>query len=151
VAGERQKVEEFFERLDRPAIVEAIRRAEAKGRGEIRVHLHRGRVADARAYAERTFTRLGMERTELRSGCLLFIAPEERAFAVIGDVGIHQRVGPTFWLDARDAAASLFAQGKFTEGVIAAVDRLGDALAAHFPREEGGPNPNELPDEVTED
>ena len=147
----RQRAEDFFESLERPAIVEAIRRAEAKGRGEIRVHLHRGRVSDARALAERTFTRLGMEKTELRSGCLLFIAPEERAFAVIGDVGIHRKVGPTFWLDARDAAAALFAQGKFTEGIVAAVDRLGDALSVHFPQAAGLPNPNELPDDVTED
>jgi uncharacterized membrane protein len=147
----RPKTEDFFNGLDRAAIVEAIRAAEAKGRGEIRVHLHHGRVADARALAEKTFQRLGMDKTELRSGCLLFIAPEERAFAVIGDTGIHQRVGPTFWLDARDAAGSLFSSGKFTEGIVAAVEKLGEALARHFPVGKGAANPNELADEVTVD
>src|SRR5262249_6685782 len=135
--SEREKASDFFERLDRPAIVDAIRRAEEKGYGEIRVHLHRGRVKDAKAEAQRTFLKLGMEKTAHHSGCLLFLAPEERAFAVVGDAAIHDKVGDTFWLDARDAAASLFTQGKFTEGIVAAVDRLGDALAKHFPRVAG--------------
>lgn len=149
MVSERISMQQFFEGLDRGAIVYAIRRAESKGLGEIRVHLHRGRVADAREEAERAFTRLGMAKTRSRSGCLIFIAPEERAFAVIGDAGIHERVGDTFWLDARDAAAALFAEGRFTEGIVAAVDRLGDALAMHFPKEPG--DVNELPDDVSED
>lgn len=149
MVNERVSTQRFFEGLDRAAIVDAIRRAEAKGLGEIRVHLHRGRVADPRAEAERAFSSLGMTRTRFRTGCLVFLAPEERAFVVIGDSGIHEKVGDSFWLDARDAAASLFAEGRFTEGIVAAVGRLGDALAKHFPKEPG--DVNELPDEVSED
>lgn len=141
---------DFFEGLDRPAIVEAIRRAEERGFGEIRVHLQHGRVADSRAEAEKTFVRLGMARTASRTGCLVFIAPEERAFAVVGDLAIHERVGDGFWLEARDAAAALFAEGKFTEGIVAAVERVGGALAAHFPKTTGQPDTNELPDDVSE-
>jgi len=141
---------DFFEGLDRPAIVDAIHRAEERGFGEIRVHLQHGRVADARAEAERAFVRLGMARTVRRTGCLLFIAPEERAFAVVGDRAIHERVGDGFWLEARDAAAALFAEGKFTEGVVAAIERIGVALAAHFPKAAGQPDTNELPDDVSE-
>lgn len=142
---------EFFESLDRPAIVEAIRGAESKGRGEIRVHLHRGRVADAHAEAVKVFEKLGMTKTEQRSGCLVFIAPEARAFAVIGDKGIHERVGDDFWKGARDAAAARFAEGKFTEGIVTAVAAVGEALAKHFPKAAGEANPNELADDVTED
>ena len=141
---------EFFEGLDRQAIVEAIRRAEERGFGEIRVHLQHGQVADARAEAERTFLRLGMVRTANRTGCLLFIAPEERAFAVVGDRAIHERVGDGFWLEARDAAAALFAEGKFTEGIVTAIARIGAALAEHFPKAAGQTDTNELPDDVSE-
>jgi len=141
---------DFFERLDRLAIAEAIRRAEEKGFGEIRVHVRHGRVGDARAEAERTFVRLGMAKTANRTGCLIFIVPEERAFAVVGDTAICERVGEAFWLEARDAAAALFVEERFTEGILAAVGRIGDALAKHFPKAAGQPDINELPDDVSE-
>lgn len=144
------KAKDFFEGLDRPAIAEAIRAAEARSHGEIRVHLHHGAVADARAEAERTFLKLGMNGTARGSGCLIFIAPESRSFAVIGGAGIHEKAGDAFWADARDAAQALFREGKFTEGVVAAVERLGDALALFFPKG-GVADRNELPDDVSED
>ncbi len=146
----RTVTKDFFEGLDRPAIVEAIRKAEGKGRGEIRVHLQHGRVADPRKAAEATFLRLGMDRTVHRTGCLVFIAPEERSFAVVGDVAIHEKVGDAFWLGARDAAAARFAEGKFTEGIVAAIDRIGDVLAEHFPRASGEKDADELSNEVSE-
>jgi uncharacterized membrane protein len=147
----RSKASDFFEGLDRPAIAEAIRRAEEKGFGEIRVHLHHGKAKDPRKAAEETFLRLGMDRTIRRTGCLLFIAPEERAFAVIGDVAIHEKAGDGFWAAARDAASARFAEGRFTEGIVAAVDLIGGVLAAHFPKAAGEADTNELPDTVSED
>jgi len=147
--GRRGAARTFYDSLDRPAIVKAIQEAEARGHGEIRVHIHHGRTTEPRREAERVFERLGMTATARRSGCLLFLAPDEKAFAVIGDSGVHQKVGDTFWLDARDAAAAHFAAGRFTEGIVAAVRKLGDALATHFPKENGEANPNELPDDVT--
>ena len=149
--AKRSKTADFFEGLDRPAIVEAIRRAEGKGFGEIRVHLHHGKADDVRRAAEETFLRLGMDRTERRSGCLLFIAPEERAFAVIGDRAVHEKAGDAFWVSARDAAALLFGEGRFTEGIVAAVNLLGEVLGRHFPKAPGQSDANELPDEVSED
>ncbi|HEY3349987.1 MAG TPA: DUF5130 family protein [Thermoanaerobaculia bacterium] len=140
----------FFESLDRPAIVEAIRRAEARSFGEIRVHLHHGSVSDARAEAEKTFLRLGMDKTARGSACLIFLAPASRAFAVVGGTGIHEKVGDGFWLEARDAARERFKEGKFTEGIVAAVGKLGDALALFFPKD-GVSDRNELPDDVSED
>jgi len=147
----RQTVEDVLARLDRDAIVAAIRAAESRGLGEIRVHIQKGRVDDPRAAAESVFVKLGMAATKHRTGCLLFVAPVERAFAVIGDQAIHEKVGADFWLDARDAAARHFAEGRFTEGIVAAVEKLGEALARHFPRVAGLADKNELSDEVTED
>ena len=145
-----KKTAAFFDGLDRSAIVEAIKRAESKSVGEIRVHLHHGPVSDALGAAKATFKKLGMEKTVYGTGCLLFLAPESRAFAVIGGTGIHEKVGDGFWAEARDAAQALFVGGKFTEGIITAVDKLGDALALFFPKR-GPADTNELPDEVSED
>jgi uncharacterized membrane protein len=140
----------FFEGLDRPAIVEAIRKAESRSLGQIRVHLHHGTVKNARAEAERTFLHLGMEKTARGTGCLIFLAPASRAFAVVGGAGIHEKVGDGFWLEARDVARAHFAEGRFTEGIVAAVGKVGDALALFFPKD-GAPGRNELPDDVSED
>ena len=145
-----KKTAAFFDSLDRPAIVEAIKRAESRSVGEIRVHLHHGPVSDALGAAKATFKKLGMEKTVYGTGCLLFLAPESRAFAVIGGTGIHEKVGDGFWAEARDAAQALFVGGKFTEGIITAVDKLGDALALFFLKR-GPADTNELPDEVSED
>jgi uncharacterized membrane protein len=145
-----RKAAAFFDGLDRPAIVEAITRAESKSHGEIRVHLHHGPVSDALGAAQAAFTTLGMDKTVHGTGCLLFLAPESRAFAVIGGTGIHEKVGDDFWTEARDAAQSLFADGKFTEGIVTAVGKLGEALALFFPKV-GPADANELPDEVSED
>jgi uncharacterized membrane protein len=144
------KAAAFFDGLDRPAIVEAIKRAESMSVGEIRVHLHHGPVSDALGAAKATFRKLGMDKTVFGTGCLLFLAPESRAFAVIGGTGIHEKVGDGFWAEARDTAQTLFADGKFTEGIVTAVDKLGDALALFFPKS-GAADMNELPDEVSED
>ena len=145
-----KKATAFFDGLDRPAIVEAIKRAEAKSFGEIRVHLHHGPVSDALESAKATFAKLGMDRTAYGTGCLLFLAPESRTFAVIGGTGIHEKVGDGFWAEARDASRASFADGKFTEGIVTAVDKLGDALARFFPKERLA-DTNELPDDVSED
>ena len=144
------KTKDFFEGLDREAIVAAIRAAEDKSYGEIRVHLHHGAVGDAKAEAEKTFLRLGMDKTARGSACLIFIAPDSRSFAVVGGVGIHEKVGDGFWLEARDAAREKFLEGRFTEGIVAAVGKLGDALALFFPKD-GLADRNELPDDVSED
>ncbi len=144
------RAKDFFEGLDRAAIVEAIRAAEEKSYGEIRVHLHHGAVADARAEAEKTFLKLGMDKTVRGSACLVFIAPESRSFAVVGGAGIHEKVGDGFWIEARDEARARFVDGRFTEGIVAAVAKLGEALALFFPKD-GVKDRNELPDDVSED
>jgi uncharacterized membrane protein len=145
-----RQAEAFFDGLDRPAIVEAINRAESKSFGEIRVHLHHGPVSNALEAAKAAFKKLGMDKTLHGTGCLLFLAPESRAFAVIGGSGIHEKVGDGFWAEARDAAQGRFAEGKFTEGIVAAVEKLGDALTVFFPKGAAA-DTNELPNEVSEE
>ena len=80
--------------LTRAALVKiAIGTAEKNTSGEIRVHIQpRVGNADIRTVAERTFERLGMTKTELRNGVLLFIACEEQRFVILGDRGIDEKV-----------------------------------------------------------
>jgi uncharacterized membrane protein len=141
----------FLDTLDHERIVKAIQDAEARSRGEVRVHVSKQAVQDAQTAAARQFEALGMTRTAERNGVLLFVAPVSQTFAVIGDEGIHARCGPDFWKDVTAAMETDFRAGRYTDGIVKGVARVGEALATHFPREEGTADTNELSDEVTED
>ena len=141
----------FLGALDHQRIVKAIQDAEARSRGEVRVHVSQQAVPDVEPAAARQFETLGMTRTAERNGVLLFVAPVSQTFAVVGDEGIHARCGPDFWKDVAAAVEADFRAGRFTDGIVKGVARVGDALATHFPRTGGAADANELPDEVTED
>ena len=80
---------------------------------------------------------------------LIFVAPRSRTFAVIGDEAIHAKCGNSFWSDLSAAMTGHFKRGDFTDGIVQGIDRAGELLAGHFPRNPG--DKNELPDDVIED
>ena len=141
----------FLSALDQDRIVDAIRKAEDRSHGEVRVHVSNKVVEDVQAAAKILFEKLGMTRTEQRNGVLIFVAPRSQNFAVLGDQGIHERCGQGFWTDVAAAMEHDFREGRFTDGLVKGVARAGDALAEHFPRTEGKTDRNELSDDVTED
>ena len=143
------KTSEFISQLDEARVVEAIRDAEARTTGEIRVFVSRRQVTDAVDAAQRHFDRLGMKRTKQRNAVLIFIAPRARKFAVIGDEAIHERGGDALWQRAVLEMEDSLKSGRFTEAVLCAVSEVGDALARHFPGK--GDHGNELPDAVLGD
>lgn len=143
------KPEAFLSAIDDARIVSAIQAAEARSRGEVRVHVAEGPVPDARRAAEADFARLGMAATAERNGVLILVAPESQSFAVVGDLGIDERCPPGFWDEVAASIARDFRESRFTDGIVAAVTRVGDELARHFPRREGRQDRNELPDGVS--
>ena len=138
----------FLRALDTPAVERAIARAEARTSGEIRVSIAGLFVGGSRRLAERAFRRLGLYATRDRNGVLLLIAPARREVVVLGDEAIHARVGDAFWTDIAARVVARFREDRFTEGVIEAVDAIGEALARHFPAGPDAGNPNELPDTI---
>jgi uncharacterized membrane protein len=143
------KADAFVGAIDDERIVAAIQEAEARSRGEIRVHVARGEVADPRAEAAAVFERLGMVKTDERNGVLIFVAPESRKVAIVGDRDIDARCGEAFWTRVVETIRDEFRAGRFTEGLVAAVGAAGDELARHFPRRTGETDRNELPDGVS--
>jgi uncharacterized membrane protein len=143
------KHKDFLNQVEHDQIVAAIRAAESRTSGEIRVFISRHNPADALAAAQKQFNRLGMARTKHRNGVLLFLAPAARKFAVIGDQGIHQHCGDGFWQQVAGEMADHFRKAEFTNGLVHAIDKAGQLLAQHFPRESG--DVNELPDEIEHD
>jgi uncharacterized membrane protein len=133
-------------------IVEAIARAERGTTGEIRVHLSRRLLEkDAMRRARRLFTRFEMHQTEDRNAVLLYVNLRRHKLAVVGDEGIHHRVGDEFWKKLVHELRSDL-KGTHPENAIAmAVHRIGEELAKHFPLERGARHPNKLSNEVSED
>ena len=136
--------ESFFFTIDEARIVEAIRLAESRSRGEIRIHAADRAVVDVLQEATQAFEGLGMTATAERNGILIFVAPKSHKFAVLGDSGITSRVG-THPLDEMAASMSeAFRDGRFTDGLVGAVERAGQILADLFPRDEGAADKDEL-------
>ena len=139
----------FVKALDEERIVAAIKDAEERSRGEIRVHVTEGPVDDAQVAARADFARLGMTETAERNGVLILVAPESRCCAVVGDEGIDRHCGEAFWASVVEALREDLHAERFTDGIVAAVTMVGDALARHFPRRPGEKDRNELPDAIS--
>ena len=143
------QTKEFLSKLDHDRIIEAIRRAESKTSGEIRVYIQRGKFeTDPVMLAQKKFQRLGMYKTRERNAVLIFVAPRAHKFAVVGDQAIHEKCGEQFWQHVVDGMRVHFQNEKFSHALTEAVNEVGVVLATHFPRTSA--NANELPDEIIE-
>jgi|SRR5687768_2322802 len=137
---------QFNTQLDDARIVEAIRRAEERTSGEVRVYVSDGVVDDPVAAAERQFVRMGMHETRQRNGVLVFVAPRSQTFAIVGDEAVHARCGQSFWRDVAAAMRDHFADGAYTDAIVLGITKAAELLTAHFPC--APDDRNELPNEV---
>ena len=134
-------------------MADAVRQAEAATSAEIRVHLER-RVhrlplqrPDALRRARRVFAHLGMHLTAERHGVLIYLALDDRKLAIVGDEGIHGRVGDTYWEAVRDLMVAKLGEGRALDAVLSGVAEVGRVLAEHFPRRPD--DRNQLSDQVS--
>jgi uncharacterized membrane protein len=140
---------EFLSKLEHDRIVHAIREAESKTSGEIRVYVQRGKLnADPLIVAQKKFQRLQMHKTQQRNAVLIFVAPREHKFAVVGDKAIHEKCGDEFWQRVVEGMRAHFQNEKFTHALVEAIKKIGKLLAVHFPKR-STPS-NELSDEIVE-
>src|SRR6476620_4314867 len=143
------RTHKFIRQLDHDRIVNAIKAAEAKTSGQIRVFLQRGvSEEEPLVRAQQKFVQLGMQKTKERNGVLIFVAPRAQKFAVIGDDGVHAKCGDQFWQELVGRMREHFLREDFTDALVEAIESTGKLLARHFPRT--GPATNELPDEIVE-
>lgn len=102
--------------------------------------------AAVRRQAILSFYKKGLHRTRNETGILVFISLLERKVRILGDRGIHARIGQEFW-NAR--AAELVAgirQKKALEALLDVIRTCGNELERQFPS--GSHNPDEVPDDV---
>jgi len=75
------------------------------------------------------------------------LSVEDHRFAIVGDEGIDRVVPEGFWDEVKSGMQKRFAADRFAEGIVEAVDQIGDKLRAYFPIAKG--DVNELTDEIS--
>lgn len=143
----KEVADKFFSKQDEERIVAAIKEAEKHTSGEIRVHLENRTDEPNLKHAQHIFEKVGMTKTELRNGVLIYLAVQDHQFSIIGDKGINELTPDDFWDNIRDIMQDSFRKGEFAEGLVRGITEAGLALKTYFPR--GDDDINELTDEIS--
>lgn len=141
------KAKGFFSTKDELMILNAIRHAESNTSGEIRVHVEDRCKIDVLDRAAQVFDLLKMQKTKLRNGVLFYFAVKDKKFAIIGDLGINEKVADDFWDEIKEVLMVHFKEGEFAKGLSEGIIMAGDQLRAHF--EYMDDDINELSDEIS--
>jgi len=128
-------------------ILKAIRSAERKTSGEIRVHIESHCGGHPVERAEVLFHYLGMHQTDLQNGVLFYLALKDRKFSIIGDKAIDAKVPAEFWETIRDEMRPLLANNQIELALEVGIRKAGEALSIYFPYQKD--DINELSDEIS--
>ncbi len=137
MTGKPMKARHFIKELDHKRILVAIKDAEKKTSGEIRVYISHREIGDVLRAANTRFDKLGMRKSKERNSVLIYLAPESRVFAVVGDTAVHEKCGDSFWQEVTATMASHLKDGSATDAIVHAVKKVGGLLADHFPATPG--------------
>ncbi|MFM9977676.1 MAG: TPM domain-containing protein [Sphingomonadaceae bacterium] len=93
--------------------------------------------------------RVGTERrTTGRTGILIYLSMGEHMAEIVADQAIHSKVSEEAWGEAMAALIAEVREGRVTDGMIAAIGKVGAILGSHLPRETD--DANELPNRLIE-
>lgn len=137
----------FLTNAEIASLVEAIRFAEERSTGEIRIHIDTHTERHNAQKAFEVFQNLEMYKTQERNAVLFHINFDQKYLTIIGDEGIHTKVKQSFWDNLHDETTASFSKGQYFEGLKNAIINTGNELKKHFPL--NGKNLNELPNEIT--
>jgi uncharacterized membrane protein len=136
------------------ARIEARVQASERGHtGELRVFVEAGlplsylwRGATARERALTLFGKLRVWDTEQNNGVLVYLLLAEHRIEIVADRAVSRVVEEGHWAGIVSQMAEAFRAGRYEAGLLAALDAVDSVLRQHFPRAEGAPDINELPD-----
>lgn len=121
---------------DRKRIDDALRAAEAGTSSRIAVRIVPEDSVDAFERAKSEFLARGLHTHAEANAALILVAPRSRTFAVIGDRALHERVGQAFWDNLIAEMSTAFKTDTVTNAIVTGINRLGEALHAHFAGDE---------------
>lgn len=131
---------------EQDVIKQSIEWAEKATSGEIRVCVESKCEVDAYERAVVCFHDLKMEATKLRNGVLVYVALEDKKFAIIGDTGIDTLVADDFWDSTKELMLEKFKIGHIAEGISIGIIEAGKQLKRYFPH--NSDDVNELSDDI---
>ena len=102
--------------------------------------VRRRAIAVFKAAAER--------RTVGRTGVLIYLSLAERRAEIVADEAIAKVTDAETWGDAMEVLLVDVKDGRLADGMVAAVEEVGNVLAEHFPR--SLTDTNEIPDKLIE-
>lgn len=88
----------------------------------------------------------GLYRTRESNGVEIYLSLFEREVVVIGDRGIHAKMGDQHWQNVRDLIIQGIKTGNARNAICSAIESCGQALSQYFPPR--ADDINELPDQV---
>ena len=140
--------------LDR--LARQVKSSEDRHHGEIRVCVEAGlplsylwRGATARDRALALFGKLRVWDTEANNGVLIYLLLAEHAMEIVADRGVARVVPPEHWTGIIAGMRDDFRGRRYEAGLSRAVDAVDQILLAHFGREAGSADRDELPNRPT--
>lgn len=117
---------------------------------KLRFHIVPRQARHDRAHAEamRQFFAQGLDKTEHRTGVLIFASTGERYAEIVADAGINEKVAKEVWDKAVNALVTAIKAGRPADGFVTAIEQCGAVLAANFPP--GTLNRDELSNKLLE-
>lgn len=137
----------FFSNKESDILVGQIAGIELNTIGELRIHVEDLCDQDPYKRAVEVFNSLEMYKTISRTGILIYLATEDKKLAIIGDKGIHEKVGTDYWAKIMRDVKEIFNQKSVFEGILYGVEEVGKKLIEYFP-EQNKPV-NELSNEIS--
>jgi uncharacterized membrane protein len=138
----------FFKSEEQDKIIAAIRNAEKRTSGEVRLFIEsRCKYVEPLDRAAELFYGLQMEKTKERNAVLVYIAVKDHQLAIFADEGIHRKTGPDFWKKEVQVMLNEFNREDYAAGLVKVIGDIGEALYQHFPYD-NVQDKNELPDDI---
>lgn len=105
-------------------------------------------IRRVRREAVRAF-RIGIEsRTRAATGVLIYLSLAEHRAELVADAAINSKVDDNAWGETMAKLIGEVRAGRPGDGIVGAVEMVGDLLAKHFPRSHD--DQNEMPDRLIE-
>lgn len=132
---------------EKKRLVQTIKEIESKTSGEVRVYIEGNcPTADPMERCKELFLHLNMHKTALHNAVLIYLATQDRKYAIFGDSGIYEKAGASYWQQRASVLVEHLRQGNYAQGLEECIVEVGASLAKYFPPTLT--NKNELPDDI---